>query len=155
MWSVALPQAERGSQVAFQKRLLLDTSKDRLVYRLLVVCTTRCKFFLLWYVSLDRWTRKPFPPYLRFLALLEERLLTLLVLGLIPSEVLLSRYFFEHLLVNVLDVYSCRGRDDVAVVDTAERNAIDLERAGDEENALVEVVEENDALAPEAASEED
>lgn len=41
------------------------------------------------------------------------------------------------------------------MVDTAERNAINLERASDEEDALIEVIEENDALAPEAASEED
>jgi hypothetical protein len=41
------------------------------------------------------------------------------------------------------------------VVHTAKRNAIDLERASDEEDALVEAVEEDNALAPEAASEED
>lgn len=47
------------------------------------------------------------------------------------------------------------GGDNVAGVDPAQRDAVDLEGTGDEENALVEGLEEDDALAAEAAGEQD
>ena len=45
--------------------------------------------------------------------------------------------------------------DNVAGVDTAERNTVNFERASDEENTLAEVLQEDDALAAETTSEKD
>lgn len=45
--------------------------------------------------------------------------------------------------------------DDVSGVDSAQGNTVDLEGAGDQEDTLVEGLQENDALATEATSEED
>ena len=45
--------------------------------------------------------------------------------------------------------------DDVARIDAAQGHAVGLEGACDEEHALVERLEEHDALAAEAAGEED
>jgi hypothetical protein len=45
--------------------------------------------------------------------------------------------------------------DNVAGVNTAEGNTVDFEGTGNEENTLAEVLQENDALAAEATSEED
>lgn len=45
--------------------------------------------------------------------------------------------------------------DNVAGVDSAERDTVDLEWAGNQENTLGEVLQEDDALATETASEED
>lgn len=47
------------------------------------------------------------------------------------------------------------GGDNVAGVDTADWDTVDLEWASDEEDTLVKVVQEDDALATETASEED
>jgi len=93
--------------------------------------------------------------YLRLLSLLEKGLLAGLLLGLLASEVLWLRDIAELLVVDALEVDLLRRRDDVPGVDSPERNAVDLEGAGDEENALVEVLEEDDALAAEAAREQD
>ena len=58
-----------------------------------------------------------------------------------------------HLEVAELDF--CRGRDDIGLVDPAEGDAVDLEGAGDQEQARVELLEEDDALSAETACEED
>lgn len=47
------------------------------------------------------------------------------------------------------------GGDHVAGVDAAQGNTVDLEGAGNQENTLLEVLEEDHALATEAASEQD
>lgn len=93
--------------------------------------------------------------HLGLLALLEESLLGLLLSLLLLGEVVGSRDLLEGLGVNTGNVDTLGGGDNVASVDTAEGNAVDLEGAGDEENTLVEVLEEDDTLATEAASEED
>ena len=94
-------------------------------------------------------------PYLRLLALLEESVLACPVLGLVASEVFRLRHLLDLLLVHALEVDLQRGGNDVPGVDSSQRDAIDLERAGDEEDALVEGLEEDDALASESAGEED
>ena len=48
-----------------------------------------------------------------------------------------------------------RCSDNVTGVDSAQRNTVDLEGTSDKENALGEVLQEDDALATETASEED
>jgi hypothetical protein len=93
--------------------------------------------------------------YLCLLALLEESLLGSLLLGLLANEVLGSRDLVDLGLGNTSEVNLERSGDHVSRVDAAEGNAVDLEGASDEEDALVEGLEEDDALATETASEED
>lgn len=87
--------------------------------------------------------------------LCEERLLTLLLRLAIPRKVPLSTHLVDYSGVERRYVDGGLGRDHVAAVDAAERDAVDFEGAGDEENALVEGLEEDDALAAEAAREQD
>lgn len=93
--------------------------------------------------------------YLRRLSLLEERILTSLLLGLFGDKVLWLRDLVDLLLIQAGDVDLVGGGDDVSRVDPSERHTIDLEGACDEENTLVEGLEEDDALATEAARKED
>lgn len=93
--------------------------------------------------------------YLGLLSLLEESLLGLLLGLLLLGEVVRSRDLLQSLGVNTGDVDALGGGDHVARVHPSERDAVDLEGAGDEENTLVEVLEEDDTLATEATSEED
>lgn len=93
--------------------------------------------------------------YLGLLSLLEESLLTGLVLGLLSGEVLGLRNLLDLLGVQTSDIDLVRGGDDVSRVNAAQGNTVDLEGASDEEDTLVEGLDENDALAAEAASEED
>lgn len=92
--------------------------------------------------------------HLGLLALLEESLLGLLLSSLLLGEVAGSGDLLDDLLVNSGDVNALGGGDNVAGVDTAEGNTVDLEGAGDEENTLLEVLEQDDTLAAEATSEE-
>ena len=98
---------------------------------------------------------KIFITYLGLLSLLEESLLGLLLGLLLLGEVVGGGDLLEGLLVNAADVEAGGGGDNVAGVNTADGDTVDLEGTGDEENTLVEVLEENDTLATEAASEED
>lgn len=59
------------------------------------------------------------------------------------------------LLVEAGDVDLVGGGNDVSGVDAAQGDTVDLEGTGDEEDALVEVLEEDDALATETAGKED
>lgn len=93
--------------------------------------------------------------YLGLLSLLEESLLGLLLLALLLGEVVGGGSLLDGLLVNTLDVDARAGGDHIAGVHPSERNTVDLEGAGDEENTLVEVLEEDDTLATEATGEED
>lgn len=93
--------------------------------------------------------------YLGLLALLEERVLTRLVGGLVFGEVAVLADLAQDLLVDALDINLGRGRDNVAGVYPSQRNAIDFERTGDKEHTLGKVLEEDDALAAETTSEED
>lgn len=93
--------------------------------------------------------------YLGLLALLEESLLGLLLSLLLLGEVVGGRDLLQSLGVDAGNVDALGGGDHVAGVDTADGNTVNLEGTGDEENTLVEVLEENDTLATEAASEED
>lgn len=93
--------------------------------------------------------------YLGLLSLLEESLLTSLLLGLLGGEVLGLRNLLNLLLVQTRDVDLVRGGDDVSGVDPSQGNAVDLEGTSDEEDTLVEGLQENDALATESTSEED
>jgi hypothetical protein len=93
--------------------------------------------------------------YLGLLALLEERVLTRLVGGLVLGEVAVLANLIQNLGVDTLQVNGGGGCDDIAGVDPSQRNAVYFEWASDEENTLGKVLEENDTLAAETTSEED
>ena len=93
--------------------------------------------------------------HLWFLSLLEECLLSLLLLTSLPCKVFRLSYLINLLLINTGQIDFVRCSDDIAGIDTAERNTVDLEWASDEENTLFEGFQENDTLATETTSEED
>jgi hypothetical protein len=93
--------------------------------------------------------------YLGLLALLEERVLTRLVGGLVLGEVTVLANLIQNLGVDTLQVDRGGGCDDIAGVDPSQRNAVYFEWAGDEEDTLGKVLEENDTLAAETTGEED
>jgi hypothetical protein len=93
--------------------------------------------------------------YLGLLSLLEEGLLAGLVLGFVGSEVLGRGDLGDLGSVKAAQVDLLRCGDDVAGVDSAKGNTVDLEGTGDQEDTLVEGLEENDALATEATGQED
>lgn len=92
--------------------------------------------------------------YLWLLALLEELGLAGLLLGRLTGEVLLVGDLLDLLGVDTRDINLVGCGDNVAGVDAADGDTVDLEWASDEENTLVEGVQEDDTLATEAASEE-
>ena len=93
--------------------------------------------------------------YLWLLALLEESLLTLLLALLLPGEVVLATNLLNNGTVNTADVDLGLGCDNVAGVNSSERNAVDLEWSGNEKDTLGKGLEENDTLATETTSEKD
>jgi hypothetical protein len=93
--------------------------------------------------------------YLGLLSLLEEGLLGLLLGLLLLGEVAGGGDLLDDGAVNTADVDAGAGGNDVAGVHPSEGDTVDLEGAGNEENTLVEVLEENDTLATEATGEED
>lgn len=136
---VTLPQGEVGGKVALEVVLLLDGLKDGLVDGLLVLGAAGGNLLLL-----------------GLLALLEESLLRALLVGLlVAGEVVGVGDLLEGLAVEAVDGDGGAGGDHVAGVDATERDTVDLEGTGDQEDTLVEGLEENDALATEAASEKD
>lgn len=156
VWPVRAAEAEAGGEVVAEVGLLLDSGQERLVDRLLVLNAVLRGLLLLSHLSV------PCPydgirerTYLRLLALLEERILTRLVGGLVLGEVTVLADLVQNLAVDTLDINLGRGRDNVASVYPSQRNAIDFERTGDEENTLGKVLEEDDTLAAETTSEED
>lgn len=93
--------------------------------------------------------------YLGLLALLEERLLGLLFLALLLGEVIRRGRLLKGRLVDSADIHALARSDHIAGVDPSQGNTVDLEGAGNKENTLVEVLEEDDTLAAEATGEED
>ena len=102
-----------------------------------------------------RATPDPECSYLGLLSLLEESVLAGLLLGLLGGEVLRRRDLLNLGLVDAgqVDLHGCG--DDVSRVDATKGDTVDLEGAGDEQDTLVEVLEEDDALAAEPTSEQD
>lgn len=157
MWLVALAKAERRSQIAGKVVDLLDVGQEGLVNGLLVRYPAAGHLLLLFNVSAPK-LQHPGTfhlSYLCLLALLEESLLASLLLGLVGGEVLGGGNLVDLGLGDTgqVDLEGCG--DDVSRVDATEGDTVDLEGAGDEEDALVEGLEEDDALAAEATGEED
>lgn len=163
MGLVTPAQAERAGEVAGEKVDLLDVGDQSLVDRLLVSSTGAVQLLLLQNGSVSGRNESIFRilwgeggiAYLSLLALLEESLLAGLLLSLVGGEVLGLGDLLNLLLVEAGDIDLVGGGDDVSGVDATERDAVDLERAGDEEDTLVEGLDEDDALAAETAGEED
>lgn len=135
---LAVPQAEAGAQVCLKIRLLLDRRNQRLVNGLLVRNALGIDVLLLGCC----------------LALLEEGILAL-AFFLLARPVLVLAHAVQDFSIEVRDVGGCAGRNYVAVVDAAQGNAVGLEGTSYQENALLELAEENNALAGEATGEED
>lgn len=93
--------------------------------------------------------------YLWLLSLVEEFVLALGLLRLLLAKVTVLADGLDDLLVDPLEIDLRTRRDDVTGVHSPERDAIDFVGTGNEQNTLGEVLEENDALATEAAGEED
>jgi hypothetical protein len=138
VWPVGGAEAEAGGKVVNKVSLLLDVGKKGLVDGLLVLNAVLGGLLLL-----------------GLLALLEESILARLVCGLVLGEVALLGSLLQDTLIDTLDVDGGRGSDDIAGVYSSQRNAVNLEGTGDEENTLGKVLEENDTLAAETTSEED
>lgn len=90
-------------------------------------------------------------PYLGWLASFIESILVTLLLRLLLGEV----GVVELAHINTRDIDLGRGSNDVSSVDSADWNTIDLERTGNEEDTLVEVLQQNDALSTVSTSEDD
>jgi hypothetical protein len=93
--------------------------------------------------------------HLWLLSLLEESLLGLLLLSLLLGEVVGSSNLLEGSRVDTAEVNLAAGSNHVTSVHPSERDTVDLKGAGNEEDTLGEVLEENNALATETTSEED
>ena len=135
---LAAPQAEARAKVRLEIGLLLDRRNQRLVDLLLVLNALGIGVLLLGCGA----------------ALLEESILALALL-LLACPVLVLAYAVEDLLVKVGNIDGCAGCDNVAVVYAAQGDAVGLEGTGDQENALRQLAEEDNALAGEASREED
>lgn len=155
MWPVGGAKAEARGEVVDEVSLLLNVGQKSLVNGLLVLNAVLSGLLLLLYLSVGFGCGDSSAAYLGLLALLEESILARLVCGLVLGEVTLLGGLLQDTLIDTLDVDSGRGSDDIAGVYSSQRNAVNLEGTGDEEDTLGKVLEENDTLATEATSEED
>merc|ERR1719231_349752 len=129
---VALGQREERLQVRVHHLRLLDATHHRGVHRLLRLHPRRLQ--------------------LRLLILAREELIVLLRLRLLRAR----EEGVVHLAdINTLDVDRSRGADAVGLVDSPQRHAIQLVRAGDQQQARRQLLQEHDALAAEAAAKQD
>jgi hypothetical protein len=152
---VACPEAEAGGKVAGEEMLLLDGGQKGLVDGLLVGGASTGDLLLLSYCQYDTLLiPDSSATHLGLLSLLEESLLSLLLLSLLLGEVVGSRDLLEGSRVDTLEVDLAAGSDHIAGVHSSERDTVDLKGAGNEEDTLGEVLEENNALATETTSEE-
>ena len=155
MWPVGGAEAEAGGKVVNKVSLLLDVGKKGLVDGLLVLNAVLGGLLLLLHLLVLFVYGTTGVAYLRLLALLEESILARLVCGLVLGEVALLGGLLQDTLIDTLDVDGGRGSNDIAGVYSSQRNAVNLEGTGDEENTLGKVLEENDTLAAETTGEED
>jgi len=94
--------------------------------------------------------------YRGLFSLLEESLFRLLLLRrLVLGEVVWPGNLFQHLLIYPFQVDLVTCRNDISGIDSSKRHTIDPERTCDEKGAFFEMFEEDDALPPETASEDD
>lgn len=130
---ITVLQAERGSNVTLKERLLLDLSNKSRVDRLLVSNALSLNFLLLFLVTEE--------------LLLSGGILRLLFFGKVSNVELFS--------VNRADVDASRCGNNVAGVNTSERNTVNLERSGNEKSVILKTLKEDDSLTTETASQDD
>jgi hypothetical protein len=135
--------------------LLLNGSQEGLVDGLLVLDAVLGGLLLLSQLSALSQALMSVDTHLRLLALLEERVLTRLVSSLVLGEVVGRAGLLQNLLVYALQVDLGGGSDDIASVYSSQGNTVDFKGTGNEEDTLLNVLEDNDALAAEATSKED
>ncbi len=155
MWPVRGAEAEARGKVVDEVGLLLDGGKKGLVDGLLVLNTVLSGLLLLSLLSVLFTHNATQAAYLGLLALLEESILAGLVGSLVLGEVTVLAGLLQDTLIDTGDVDGGGGSNDIAGVYSSQRNAVDFERTGDEEDTLGKVLEENDTLATETTSEED
>ena len=155
MWPVGGAKAETPGKVVDEVGLLLNVGQESLIDGLLVLNAVLGSLLLLLRLLVLFIGGAVDAAYLGLLALLEESVLARLVCGLVLGEVALLGGLLQDTLVDTLDVDGGGGSNDIAGVYSSQRNAVNLEGTGDEENTLGKVLEENDTLAAETTSEED
>jgi hypothetical protein len=89
------------------------------------------------------------------LLLVTSKLSLGLLSGLLGSDGLSEEGVLDLGDVDVSDVDLSGGGDDVGLVDSLERDTVDLVRAGDQEKTRLQLLEENDALTLVSTGEED
>lgn len=87
--------------------------------------------------------------------MLEESLLSLLLSALAGGEISGLRDLLQSLLVKAGQLDGCAGGNDISGIDSSEWDTVELVGTGNEEDTLWEVLEEDNTLATETASEED
>jgi hypothetical protein len=135
--------------------LLLNSSEKGLVDGLLVLDAVLGSLLLLSQLSVLPDSEFVMCTHLRLLALLEERVLTRLVGSLVLGEVVACAGLLQNLLVYALQIDLGRGGNDIAGVYSSQGNTVDFEGTSNEEDTLLEVLEDDDALATEATGKED
>jgi hypothetical protein len=154
VWPVGAAEAEAGAHVVEKVGLLLDGGQESLVDGLLVLNTVLGSLLLLYPLSMLLTLKYECSTHLGGLALLEESILSRLLGGLVLGEVAILGGLLQNGLIHAIQIHLGRSGDDIAGIYPSQGNAIDFERTGDEEDALGKVLEENNTLATEAASEE-
>jgi hypothetical protein len=155
VWPVGGAKAEARGEVVDEVSLLLNVGQKGLVDGLLVLNAVLGGLLLLLQLLVRFAYSASDAAYLGLLALLEESILSGLVCGLVLGEVALLRGLVQDTLIDTLDVDGGGGSNDITGVNSSQRNAVNLERTGNEEDTLGKVLEDNDTLATEATSEED
>lgn len=134
MGLVTLLQAEAAGKVSLKSRHLLDLGQQSRVDSLLVSDAGLANGLLL------------------LLLLIPKELSLALLLGLL----LVGKVGRGELgNVNGLDRDNGRCGDDIAGVNSPQRNSVNLERTGDKESTILERLQQNDTLTPESAGEDD
>lgn len=131
--SLVAPQAEVGRKIGLQILLLLDIHHNRLIHLLLIFYPRRIRLLLLCSLALSK-----------------ESLLPLPILFL-PRPIFILAHAVQNLAIHTRNIDDGGCSDYVAVVYAAEGHAVGFEGAGDEEGALREVSEEDDAFSAVAA----
>merc|ERR1711941_103201 len=75
--------------------------------------------------------------------------------GLVGAPVAGLGDLVEDLAIEALHINGGAGGDDIAGIDSSEWDTVDLEWAGDKEDTLTKVLEEDDTLATESTGEQD
>jgi hypothetical protein len=152
---VTLAQRERGGDVAGKLGNLLDVLDEGSIDFFLVGLANLGSLLLLRFgilsvpvlpATLD-FERQTY----RHLVTLEELFLLGLLRLLLAGEVLVV----ELVDVDIIQIDGGRGSDNVASVNAAKRDTVDLEGASDQEDAVGQRLEIHDALATESSSEDD